>query len=125
DELKRQRKIKDEYKRSYDEDKTGWNEIFDKMVGLAERDLNRVSKLEVLEVSRNSINKDKMDKKFYKWFMESGFDVRLLDESDMRSNNEEVYLDDDELDLNDDEQDLNDELDLNDYELDLDLNDFF
>ncbi|KAG0310786.1 hypothetical protein BGZ99_000137 [Dissophora globulifera] len=102
DELKRQRKIKDEYKRSYDDDEPG----------PVEGDLNRVSKLATLELSKNSFDESKLDKKLYKWFMESGFDVCLLDDWDMNSDDDELYLDDDGLDLNN-------------YELHLGLNDFF
>ncbi|KAG0310787.1 hypothetical protein BGZ99_000138 [Dissophora globulifera] len=99
DELKRQRKIKDEYKRSYDDDETGLKLILDRMLGLVKRKLNRVSKLEALEVSRNSINKDKVDNKLFMWFVKSGFDVGLLDESDMRSDDDVLDQDHYELDL--------------------------
>ncbi|KAG0292256.1 hypothetical protein BGZ98_002652 [Dissophora globulifera] len=101
DELKRQRKIKDEYKRSYDDDETDLKKALDRIVGLVQRekDLNRVSKLEALEVSRNSINKDKLDNELFMWFVKSGFDVGVLDESDMRSDDDVLDQDHYELDL--------------------------
>ncbi|KAG0310788.1 hypothetical protein BGZ99_000139 [Dissophora globulifera] len=84
DELKRQRKIKEEYQRSDDEDDDEEvDEFYDENEEPSGKDLNRVSKLEVLQVCKFSVEQDNLDGDLYEWFMESGFDVQLLDDSDM------------------------------------------
>ncbi|KAG0312622.1 hypothetical protein BGZ99_009369 [Dissophora globulifera] len=102
DELKRQRKIKEEYQRSYDADG------FEKVNGSSDeeedenvydfydgdeheewnKDPNRVSRLEVLQLNKCLFDQSNLDRKLYDWFMKSGFDVRLVDDIDEMSDDE-------------------------------------
>ncbi|KAG0297830.1 hypothetical protein BGZ98_000416, partial [Dissophora globulifera] len=78
-ELDRQLCIQDEYQGSSDEDSEdddeAWKEFYDECKRASGKDLNRVSKLEVLQVTEDSISQGNLDEDLYEWFIESGFHV--------------------------------------------------
>ncbi|KAG0312619.1 hypothetical protein BGZ99_009366 [Dissophora globulifera] len=129
DELERQRKIRDEYRKSYDDDDDGDDDEEDeeyKPYGmqdeLSDKDPNRVSKLKVLLVCTDSIELGNLDGDVYEWFKKSGFDVHLLNDRAMMSDDESESGDewdsDEEFDSEDELDGMNDELDGTNDELD-------
>ncbi|KAG0297832.1 hypothetical protein BGZ98_000418 [Dissophora globulifera] len=51
-------------------------------------DPNRVSKLKILQLGKCSFEQDNLDRKLFKWFIQSGFDVRELNAENVMSDDE-------------------------------------